>query len=101
LYLTPKERDGAYEQQRDVIFKPKHLQFKALLVILDDITFFHHIRENFENDTRVIIIQGQLRGHQQVHYFSSDHVKFKFQDGLLYRDGLLYVLDGHVQLQVF
>ncbi len=95
----PKERDWAYEQQCDVIFKPKHLQFKALSIIPDDITFFCHIHEKLK-DIFVIIIQGQLRGHQQVHDFSSDHVKFKFQDGLVYRDGLLYVLDGHVQLQV-
>ncbi len=97
--LAPKEGNGAYEQECDVIFKPKHLRFKALSVILEDITFFCHICEDLK-DTLAIIIQGQLRGHQQVQDFFNDHVKFKFQDGLLYHDGLLYVLDGHVQLQV-
>jgi hypothetical protein len=32
----------------------------------------------------------------QVQEFFSDHAKFEFQDGLYYRDGLLYVLDGFV-----
>jgi hypothetical protein len=39
-------------------------------------------------------IQGQLNSHHQVQDFFNDHVKFKFQDGLLYRDVILYVLDG-------
>ncbi len=37
----------------------------------------------------------------QVQDFFNDHVKFEFQDGLLYRDGLLYVLDGLVRIEVF
>jgi hypothetical protein len=37
--------------------------------------------------------------HHQVQDFSSDHVKFEFQDGLLYCDGFLYVHDGLAQLQ--
>ncbi len=36
----PKEGDVAYEQQRDVILKPKYFQLQALLVIPDDTTFF-------------------------------------------------------------
>jgi hypothetical protein len=39
-------------------------------------------------------IQGQLNSHHQVQEFSNDHVKFEFQDGLLYHDGILYVFDG-------
>jgi hypothetical protein len=37
--------------------------------------------------------------HHQIQEFSSDHVKFEFQGGLLYHDGLLYVPNGLVRLQ--
>jgi hypothetical protein len=45
-------------------------------------------------------IQSQLNSHHQVQDFSNDHVKFKFQDGLFYCDGILYVLEGPAQFQV-
>jgi hypothetical protein len=60
-------------------------------------TFFCEICEDLE-DLFVIGIQSQLRSHHQVQDFSSDHAKFKVQNGLLYCDGLLYVLDGLAQL---
>jgi hypothetical protein len=47
-----------------------------------------------KNDLLTIDIQGQLKIHHQILDFSSDHVKFEFQNGLLDRDGLLYVLNG-------
>jgi hypothetical protein len=49
------------------------------------------IHEDLKKDPLTIGIQGQLRSHHQVHDFSNDHVKFKFQDGLFYRDGILHV----------
>jgi hypothetical protein len=69
------------------------------LVILDDTSFFCQIHENLK-DPLAIGIQGQLMS-DQVQDFFNDHVKFEFQDGLLYRDGLLYVLDGLVRIEVF
>jgi hypothetical protein len=44
--------------------------------------------------------KANLKNHQQVQDFFSDHAKFKFQDGLLYHDGLLYVLDGLTRFQI-
>jgi hypothetical protein len=70
------------------------------LVIIDDTTFSCQIREDLKKDPLVIVIQNQLRSHQQVHGFFSDHAKFKFQDGLFYGHGLLHILDGLVCLQV-
>jgi hypothetical protein len=70
------------------------MSFSTLLVILDDATFFCQIHENLKNDPLVIGIQGQLRNHHQIQEFSSDHVKFEFQDGLFYHDGFLYVYNG-------
>jgi hypothetical protein len=66
----------------------------VLLIILDDTTFHCQICEEFKKDPFIIGIQGQLKNHNLVQDFFSDHVKFEFQDGLFYRDGLLYVLDG-------
>jgi hypothetical protein len=71
-----------------------------LLIILDDIIFLCQICEDLKNDPLAIGIQGQLRSHHQVLNFSSDHVKFEIQDGLFYRDDLLYVLDGLEGFQV-
>jgi hypothetical protein len=39
--------------------------------------------------------------HFQVLNFSTDHVKFEFQNGLFYCDGILYVFYGFVWFQVF
>jgi hypothetical protein len=55
-------------------------------------TFFCEICEDLK-DLFVIGIQSPLRSHHQVQDFSNDHAKFKFQNSLLYCDGLLYVLD--------
>jgi hypothetical protein len=70
-----------------------------LSIIIDDTTLLCQIHENLK-DPLVIGIQGQLTNHQ-VQDFSNDHVKFEFQDGLLYHDGFLYVPDGPVRIQVF
>jgi len=35
--------------------------------------------------------------HHQVQDFFDDHVKFEFQDGLFYCDGLLYVIYGFMR----
>jgi len=59
-------------------------------------TFFCQICEDLKKDPLTIGIQGQLKNHHQVHDFSSDHAKFKFQNGLLYYDGFLYVQTGLV-----
>jgi hypothetical protein len=96
-----KEGDSAYEQQCDIILKPKHFQLQVLLVILDDTTFFCQIHEDLKKYPLVIVILNQLKSHQQVHVFFNDHVKFKFQDGLFCGDGLLYILDGPSRFQVF
>jgi hypothetical protein len=95
-----KEGDAAYEQQCDIIFKPKHLQLQVLSVILNDTTFFCQICEDLKKDPLVIVIQSQFRSHHQIHEFFSDHAKFKFQDGLLYGDGFLHIIDGLTRLQV-
>jgi hypothetical protein len=69
------------------------------LVIPDDNTFFCQIREDLK-DPFAIGIQGQLKSHHQVWDFPSDHVKFKFQNGVFYCDGFLYGPNGLAQLQV-
>jgi hypothetical protein len=72
-----------------------------LLVILNDTNFLCQIREYLKKDLLAIGIQGQLKNHHQVQDFYSDHVKFEFQNGLFYCDGLLYVFDGPVGFQIF
>jgi hypothetical protein len=52
------EGDATYEQQCDVIFKPKYLWLQVLLVIHDDKTFFCQIHEDLKKDFLVIDIQG-------------------------------------------
>lgn len=39
LYFAPKEGYETYDQQRDVILKPKHFQFQALWVVFDEKPF--------------------------------------------------------------
>jgi hypothetical protein len=96
----PKEGDATYEQQCDVILKLKHPRLQMLSITLDDTTFLCQIREDLNKDLFAIGIQGQLSSHNQIHDFFSDHAKFEFEDGLLYCDGFLYVLDGLTRLQV-
>jgi hypothetical protein len=70
-----------------------------LLVIPNDTTFLCQICENSKVPL-IIGIQGQLKSHCQVWDFPCDHVKFKFQDGLLYCDDFLYVPNGFAQFQI-
>ncbi len=53
-----------------------------LWIIHDDTTLICQIHEYLKKDPFAIGIQGQLRNHWQVQDFSSDHAKFKFQDGV-------------------
>jgi hypothetical protein len=63
-------------------------------------SFFCQICEDLKKDPLAIGIYSQLRSQHQIQYFSSDHAKFKFQNGLLYFDGFLYVHNGLAWLQV-
>jgi hypothetical protein len=63
-------------------------------MIFVDTTFLCQIRKDLKKDPFAIGMQGQLNSQHQVQKKSSDHVKFGFQDGLFYHDGLLYVFDG-------
>jgi hypothetical protein len=63
-------------------------------MIFYDTIFLCQIRKDLKKDPFVIGMQGQLSSQHQVQKNSSDHVKFGFQNGLLYHDGLLYVLNG-------
>jgi hypothetical protein len=72
-----------------------------LLIIPNDKTFFHQICEDLKKDPFIVDIQNQLRNQHQIQDLFSNCAKFKFRDGLLYCDGLLYVLDGLIQFQVF
>jgi hypothetical protein len=60
------------------------------LIIPNDKTFLHQIQKDLEKDFFVVDIQNQLRNQHQIQDFFSDLAKFEFQDGLFYRDGLLY-----------
>jgi hypothetical protein len=97
-YLMPKEYfvfnegDVAYEQQCDVIFK----YCQNFLMTRPFFVKFVKIWKK----PPTIGIQGQLRSHCQIQKKSTDHANFEFQNGLLYCDGLLYVLSGLVWLQI-
>jgi hypothetical protein len=67
-----------------------------LSVILDDTTLLCQIHENLK-DPLVISIQGQLTNHQ-VQYFSNDHVKFEFQDGMLLKLSTMLSLQAILNL---
>jgi hypothetical protein len=95
----PKEGDGAYDQQCDVILKPKHLWFQALLVPPNDKSLLCWIRENWKMINFFTNIKGQLKNQNEIQTLSNDHDRFKLQNGLLYHDGILYVLNDHVWLQ--
>jgi hypothetical protein len=93
---VPKEGNVTYNQQCDVILKPKDLWFELLLVTHDEKIFFCQICEYLEKDPLAIGIKGQLKNQNQIQNLLNDHDKFKFWDGFLYHDGLLYVFDGPV-----
>ncbi len=93
-YLAPKEGDVIYIQQCDTILKLKNLWLKALLVTLENKTIFQHICEDIINAYLVAIVKS----HQKNPFSNFD--KFKFHDGLLYHDVLLYIPEGLTQLQV-
>jgi hypothetical protein len=63
--------------------------------------FFSKFIKIWKKTLFIINIQGELKSSHQVQDFSNDHVKFKFQDGLLYHDGFLYVPNDPTRLQAF
>jgi hypothetical protein len=70
-----------------------------LLAIPNDTTLLCQIHEDLK-DLLIIGNQSQIKSHGQIQDFCSDHAKFEFQNGLLYRDGLLYVSNGLAQFQI-
>jgi len=84
----PKEGDDVYDQQCDIIFKPKNLRLQTWFVTFEDKTHLQHIREDLINDAFVVGVKSHQKNPP------SDFDKFKFCDRLLYHDGLLYVLKG-------
>jgi hypothetical protein len=82
-----------------VILKHEHLQLEALSVIRWHNPSLLNSRK-FEKSS-FYWHPSELRSHHQAKDFSSDHVKFKFQDVLLYHDGLLYVLNSPAWLRIF
>jgi hypothetical protein len=81
----PKEGDVAYNQQCDTILKLKNLRLQALSITLEDKTFLQRIFENLVNDSLVTGVRSHGKNPP------SDFDKFKFCDGLLYHDELLYM----------
>jgi len=47
-----------------------------------------------------INIKGELKESYHVQNLSNEHDNFEFQDGLLYHDGFLYVLDDPTKFQI-
>ncbi len=63
-------------------------------ITLEDKTFFQCTCEDLMNDFLVEVVKNHWKNH------FSDFDKFKFCDGLLYHDELLYIPEGLVQLQI-
>jgi len=87
-YLASKEGDVVYNQQFDTILEAKNLQLQTLSITFEDKTFLQHICEDLINNSLVIVIKSHQKN------LLNDFDKFKFRDGLLYHDELLYVLEG-------
>jgi hypothetical protein len=73
------------------IFNFKHCRYFLMTQ-----PFFVKFMKIWKKNVLFINIQGQLKSHGHIQDFSNDHAKFEFGDGLLYRDGFLYVHDGTV-----
>jgi hypothetical protein len=76
----------------DTILKPENLQLQALLVTFEDKTLLYCIHEDLINGSLAIAIRSHWKNPP------NDFDKFKFRDGLLCHDGLLYVLKDLMQL---
>ncbi len=94
LYLTPKEGDVVYNQQCDTILKPKNFGLQTLLVTLEDKIFLERFHENLVNDSFIVVVISHWKNP------FNDFDKFKFHNGLLYYDILLYILEDPAQFQV-
>jgi hypothetical protein len=70
----------AFEDWHHFLRRTQH----EIIMIPNDTTFLCQIHEDLNKNVFIIGIQGQLRNHHQDQDFSNDHVKFEFQNGLLY-----------------
>jgi hypothetical protein len=64
------------------------------LIAHDDKTIICQVCEDLKNDLFVIGMKDQLKNQKSNLKSFKYHDKFKFQNGLLYHDGLLYAPNG-------
>ncbi len=118
-YLAPREGDAAYDKQKTTLIKPKQLQLKTVhTTTLVDASFLQDIRVSLKvnplalklkNNVGIFNPRGfpspgsevidlespnQPTSSYRVSRLHDVDPRFQFQDGLLYYQGLLYVLEG-------
>ena len=90
--------DAAYAQQSHSVFKPDQLQLFSTLMLHDD-NLLQAIAKATKTDPFATAIIKSMHGSSTATQRSDLH-QFTVQDGLLYRDHLLYVPEGSCRTQV-
>ena len=88
-------------QQKTTLLKPEFFQVNSISAIPTDLTLINDIHEIIKTDPFALDILQHINGNLQGQPGTrSDYKKFSYVDGLLYRDGLLYVPDTPARLKV-
>jgi hypothetical protein len=122
-YLAPREGDVASDQQKTTLIKPEQLQLKTVRTTTSvDASFLQDIRISLKFDSLALKLKNnagsfnrrgfpspgseiidlespnQPTSNSRVSRSHDVDPRFQFQDGLLYYQGLLYVLEGPCRL---
>ena len=105
-YLALKPGDPAYDHQKQILLGPDRLQLLVTNVseTLCDSNFLDCIRARIYSDDLAQDVLDHIipdRGSSSQSKFSRmDYGRFRWHDGLLFRDNKMYVPDGPSRLQV-
>jgi hypothetical protein len=101
-FLAPKEGDAAYDQQNHILLRPEQFCLHASFIDPEADPLLQCIRDALLTDPLAKDILGHLSAPDSLtdKGARSDYELFEFKDGLLYREGLLYVPEGPARLKV-
>jgi hypothetical protein len=97
----PKPGEPTFEQQKMALLKPNHLKLSALIETPSDNSLLLRIKEQLSTDPLGQDIMLHLGASPpSLPPMRQDYDHFSLEDGLIFRDGLLYVPDIPSRLDI-
>ena len=97
----PQEGDETFLQQKATLLKPHHLKLNSIIETPTDPSLLNHIKEQILSDALAQDVISHLGAQPpDAPGLRTDYEQFSFSDGLLLRNGLVYVPDIPSRLDI-